>query len=141
VPDLQNLPSPFLHLGLPHISYNNNLHLLSVRELVLICPQNLGRLLICRERLQESLESCFVVKTGFGDGVEIKTGRRALDDCWLIIIVEMDVISLVAFGEMLASIELEERHVTGFILLLEVRMRDTGFACNKDKDIIRHADY
>jgi hypothetical protein len=53
----------------------------------------------------------------------------------------MDVISLVAFGEMLASIELEERHVTGFILLLEVRMRDTGFACNKDKDIIRHADY
>jgi hypothetical protein len=31
--------------------------------------------------------------------------------------------------------------VTGFILLLEVRMRDTGFACNKDKDIIRHADY
>jgi hypothetical protein len=30
--------------------------------------------------------------------------------------------------------------VSGFIMLLEVQMRDARFACNEDEDVIRHCE-
>jgi hypothetical protein len=129
-----------LCLSLLYISYNNNRHPLAVRELILIHPKHLGRLLSLQRR-KESLESRFIVKADFGNGIEIESGLVALDYRRLIIFAELQVVSPVAFGEMLASIELEQRHVTGFIMLLEVQMRDARFACNEDKDVIRHCKY
>lgn len=128
-----------LCFSLLYISYNNNLHLLAVQELVLIHRERLGRLLY-RQRRKESLESCFIVKANFGNSVEIESGLVASDYCRLIILAELQVVSPVAFGEMLASIELEQRHVSGFIMLLEVQMRDARFACNEDEDVIRHCE-
>lgn len=127
-------------LSLLYISYNNNLQLLGVRELVLIHLNRLGRLLY-RQCRNESLESCFVVKADFGDGIEIESGLVASNYCRLIILAELQIVSPVAFGEVFASIELEQRHVGGFKMLLEVQVRDAGFAWHEDEDVIRHCEY
>ena len=44
-------------------------------------------------------------------------------------------------GEMFASVSLEQRHVDGFEVLLEVRMRDIRLAGSENEDIIRHCKY